>query len=253
MQHKITKIPYSIFKDCQLTLIESKNGKWNLTFYNFQTLPGKKIIVSFFGDVNTKDVENKKVTSIAVNNSLGILMQDKLLNFTQIKKGVEIKPIKFADLDAFIEIIFFFGENLELKCAAKNLVINEVDDQKIIFRSRKMVMPGDLNGAGTLFGGRCLAWVDEEAAIYAACQLGTHRLVTVGMTDINFTAPALQNNIVEIGCRVVRFGETSITLKVVVRNKDTKKYVLVVEEMTFVSLDENGKPTPHGKTNELKD
>jgi acyl-CoA hydrolase len=111
-----------------------------------------------------------------------------------------------------------------------------------------MVMPGDLNGAGTLFGGRCLSWVDEEAAIFAYCQLGTPRLVTAGMSAINFTSPAYQNNIVEIGCEVVRFGRTSITLKVVVRNKDTKKNILVVEEMTFVSLDENGKPTPHGKT-----
>jgi acyl-CoA hydrolase len=111
-----------------------------------------------------------------------------------------------------------------------------------------MVMPGDLNGAGTLFGGRCLAWVDEEAAIFAYCQLDTPRLVTAGMSAINFTSPAYQSNIVEIGCEVVRFGRTSITLKVVVRNKDTKKDILVVEEMTFVALDENGRPTPHGKT-----
>lgn len=116
------------------------------------------------------------------------------------------------------------------------------------FRTRKMVMPADLNGAGTLFGGRILSWVDEEAAIYAYCQLGTHRLVTAGISAINFTTPAYQNNIIEIGCEVVRFGRTSIVLKVVVRNKDTKKDILIVEQITFVALDENGKPTPHGKT-----
>lgn len=118
----------------------------------------------------------------------------------------------------------------------------------MIFRTRKLIMPADLNGAGTLFGGRILGWIDEEAAIYAVCQLGTHKLVTAGMSAINFTSPAYQNNIIEIGCEVVRFGRTSITLKVVVRNKDTKKDILVVEEMTFVSLGEDGKPTPHGKT-----
>jgi hypothetical protein len=69
----------------------------------------------------------------------------------------------------------------------------------MIFRTRKMVMPADLNGAGSLFGGRCLSWVDEEAAIYATCQLETHRLVTAGMSAINFTSPAYQNNIIEIG------------------------------------------------------
>lgn len=109
-------------------------------------------------------------------------------------------------------------------------------------------MPADLNGANTLFGGACLKMVDEEAAIFSICQIGTHRIVTAGMSAINFTSPAYQNNIIEIGCDVVRFGRTSITIKVVVRNKDTKKDILVVEEMTFVALDENGKPTPHGKT-----
>ena len=118
----------------------------------------------------------------------------------------------------------------------------------MIFRTRKLVMPADLNGAGTLFGGQVLTWTDQEAAIYAVCQLVTHRLVTAGMSAINFTSPAYQNNIVEIGCKVVRFGRTSLTLKVVVRNKDTKKDILVVEEMTFVALGEDGKPTPHGKT-----
>lgn len=118
----------------------------------------------------------------------------------------------------------------------------------MIFRTRKLIMPADLNGAGTLFGGRCLQFVDEEAAIYAICQLDTHRVVTVGISAINFTSPAYQNNIIEIGCEVVKFGRTSITLKVVVRNKDTKKDILVVEQMTFVTLDENGRPTPHGKT-----
>lgn len=254
MQYKITKFPYKIFEGCQLTCSQSKNGKWLLTFYNFNTLPGKKIEVSFFGCVySSPGIENKTISSIAINNSLGFQMQHEVLNFTQIKNTVEIKPIKFEDLVDFQEVIFFFGENLELKLAAKNLTITEVDDEKIIFRTRKMVMPGDLNGAGSLFGGRCLSFVDEEAAIFAACQLNTHRLVTAGMSEINFTAPAYQNNIIEIGCRVVRFGTSSIVLKVVVRNKDTKKDILVVEEMTFVSIDENGNPVPHGKTYETKD
>jgi acyl-CoA hydrolase len=253
MKHKIEKIPYNIFKDYELTDIQSKSGKHNLIFYNFEILPCKKIIVSFFGDIfASENITNNKVTSIAINNFVGMQMHHKLLNFTQIKNGVEIKPIKESDIFSFQELIFFFGEE-ELKCAVKNLVIEEVDDKEITFRSRKMVMPGDLNGANTLFGGRILSWVDEESAIFAACQLGTHRLVTAGMSAIDFTSPALQNNIVEIGCRVVRFGETSLTLKCVVRNKDTKRNILVVEEITFVSLDKDGYPTPHGKTIETKD
>ena len=34
------------------------------------------------------------------------------------------------------------------------------------FHTRKWVKPEDLNPNGTLFGGRLLAWIDEEAALY---------------------------------------------------------------------------------------
>jgi acyl-CoA thioesterase YciA len=34
----------------------------------------------------------------------------------------------------------------------------------------------------------------------------------------------------------------------VVRNKMTRKTILEVDKITFVNLDAEGKPTPHGKT-----
>jgi acyl-CoA hydrolase len=73
------------------------------------------------------------------------------------------------------------------------------------------------------------------------------------MSAVNFEAPAVLGDIIEVGCDVVKFGSTSITVKAVIRNKTTKKNICTVEEIVFVALDENGKPTPHGKTYELKD
>jgi len=35
------------------------------------------------------------------------------------------------------------------------------------FYSRKWIKPEDLNPNGSLFGGRLLSWIDEEAAIFA--------------------------------------------------------------------------------------
>ena len=40
------------------------------------------------------------------------------------------------------------------------------------FYSRKIIKPQDLNNYGTLFGGAVLSWIDEEAAVFVACQLG---------------------------------------------------------------------------------
>ncbi len=114
------------------------------------------------------------------------------------------------------------------------------------FRTRKIVMPAHLNGAGNLFGGQALAWIDEEAAVYAACQLGDSNVVTKFISDINFQSPGKLNDIVEIGCDVVNIGRTSITICCVLRNKTTKRDMLTVDKMVFVLLDADGKPKEHG-------
>ena len=113
------------------------------------------------------------------------------------------------------------------------------------FRTRKMIMPMHLNGAGNLFGGQALAWVDEEAAVYAACQLGDGNLVTKFMSSIDFKAQAKRGDIVEIGCDIVSFGRTSITVTCTMRNKTTKENILVVDKIVFVALDDNGAPRVH--------
>lgn len=116
------------------------------------------------------------------------------------------------------------------------------------FRTRKMIMPGDLNPANTLFGGKALAWIDEEAAIFATCQLGNPNLVTKFMSSIDFRAPARQGDLVEIGAELVKFGTTSITVSCTIRNKTTKEEILHVEKIVFVLVDENGNPKAHGIT-----
>ncbi len=116
------------------------------------------------------------------------------------------------------------------------------------FRTRKFVKGGDLNGAGNLFGGQALAWIDEEAAIFACCQLNSRRLVTKAMSSINFESPAKMGDIVEIGCSVVKLGTTSITVKCSMRNKTTHHPIITIDEIVFVNLDEEGRPTPHGIT-----
>jgi acyl-CoA hydrolase len=116
------------------------------------------------------------------------------------------------------------------------------------FKTRKLIKYEDLNSRGSLFGGQLLKWIDEEASIYTVCQLETNKIVTKLMSEINFMKPAYLNDIIEIGIDVVSFGKTSITLEVVARIKDTKNEILKIDKMVFVSVDEDGRPTPHGKT-----
>ncbi len=116
------------------------------------------------------------------------------------------------------------------------------------FHTRKWVKPEDLNANGTLFGGRLLAWVDEEAALYSIVQLENKRVVTKYMSEINFMSNAKQGDIIEIGIEVIKFGKSSLTLNCEVRNKMSHETIITVDNIIMVNLDENGKPLPHGKT-----
>lgn len=116
------------------------------------------------------------------------------------------------------------------------------------FHTRKWVKPEDLNPNKSLFGGKLLAWIDEEAALYSVVQLENSHVVTKYMSEINFMASAKQGDIVEIGIDVVKFGRTSLVLRCEVRNKMTHETIITVDNITMVNLDEKGKPIPHGKT-----
>jgi acyl-CoA hydrolase len=117
------------------------------------------------------------------------------------------------------------------------------------FLSRRLILPSDLNYANSLFGGRALAWIDEEAAIYAICQLETNCLVTKHIGAINFESPAQQGDVVEFGLSTKAVGRTSITVTCMMRNKATKKSICLADDIVFVKVDPTSKlPVAHGKT-----
>jgi acyl-CoA hydrolase len=120
------------------------------------------------------------------------------------------------------------------------------------YRTRKLIKPEDLNSRGTLFGGQLLKWIDEEAAIFAMCQLShsndneVPNIVTKAISEIDFQSSAYVGDIIEIGCNLVSFGTTSVTLECEVRNKQTQEIIVKIDKIVFVKLDKRGKPTPHG-------
>ena len=120
------------------------------------------------------------------------------------------------------------------------------------FLSRRLVLPSDLNYGNSLFGGRALQWIDEEAAIYAICQLETKSLVTKHIGEISFESPAMQGDVVEFGLVTKKVGSSSITVTCLVRNKATKKAICLADDIVFVHIDPETKtPKPHGKTIEI--
>ena len=115
------------------------------------------------------------------------------------------------------------------------------------FRTRKLIKPEDLNAGGSLFGGQLLKWIDEEAAIYAMCQLDNNKVTTKFMSEIDFKSPARTGDVIEIGLEMSKIGTTSITFRCEARVKKTEKTIITIEKIVFVNLDDQLRPTPHNK------
>jgi len=111
---------------------------------------------------------------------------------------------------------------------------------------RLMTMPKDTNNLGTIFGGVILSYIDQAGYIEARKQ-GPFRWVTVAIDKVIFHAPVHVGDIVNLHTQTIRIGTTSITVmvRVQVERFATRQVVNVTEaQMTFVAVDEHGKPTP---------
>jgi acyl-CoA hydrolase len=105
--------------------------------------------------------------------------------------------------------------------------------------TRHMVMERDLNPFGHLFGGTMLAWLDEGAALYLMERIGYSNFVTVSMDDVVFKAPGHRGDAIQVLCRIVRTGRSSVTVqaKAVVHIASSGAVSEVITcEITYVCL-----------------
>ena len=116
------------------------------------------------------------------------------------------------------------------------------------FVVRKWVKPEDLNPHGTLFGGRLLQWIDEEAAILSVNQLGTRGVTTRFISEVSFVASARRGDLLQLEFTIDAFGRTSLTLSCRVENAVTGEEILTLDRIVFVALDAAGRSAPHGWT-----
>lgn len=108
---------------------------------------------------------------------------------------------------------------------------------------RVVMMPRDTNPLGSIFGGVILSHIDSAGAIGArreVAQAGGKLpfLVTVAMNRVEFKAPVLVGDVVSFKTRLVRFGQTSITMNVSVDAERGAETLHVTEaEVVYVGID----------------
>jgi acyl-CoA hydrolase len=110
----------------------------------------------------------------------------------------------------------------------------------------QFVLPPDTNQHGSIFGGRVLQWIDICGAI--AAQRHSHRkVVTASMDEMHFLVPISLAEIVVLRACVNYVHRTSMEVGVRVEREvptTGARTHAATAYLTFVSLDETGRPTP---------
>ncbi len=107
--------------------------------------------------------------------------------------------------------------------------------------THRLVLPGDLNHYGFLFGGRLLAWIDEASWIAASLDYPHCQFVTVAMDTVEFHHSVRDGTILRISCSRVREGITSASYAVSVIDERAGAAPIFSTCVTFVSVDDAGK------------
>ena len=109
-----------------------------------------------------------------------------------------------------------------------------------------LVKPEDLQHHGTLFAGRMAEWLVETCFITACRLVGKPGdVVCAQIHGIRFTKPIANGDIIEIKARAALVGTTSITIHGQALTSG-EKTPSVTGMATFVTVDKQGKPYPHG-------
>ena len=109
----------------------------------------------------------------------------------------------------------------------------------------RLVKGGDLNHHGTLFAGRGAEWFVESGFIAAASLTTPESTVCVKIHGMVFTRPVKKGSLVRCDSKVVYAGRTSIVAYVKIMIHPSNEFV-VDGFLTFINVDSQGKPTPHG-------
>lgn len=110
----------------------------------------------------------------------------------------------------------------------------------------EIVLPSHANALGTIFGGQVMSWIDIAAAI-AAGRHARKVVVTASIDALHFLAPVKVGHVVHIRAMVNFCSKTSMEVGVRVDSENPvtgETHYTAKAYLTFVALDEHGRPTP---------
>jgi len=106
-----------------------------------------------------------------------------------------------------------------------------------------LVKGEDLNHHRTLFAGRGAEWLVEAGFIAAADLLSPEFILCLKIHGMQFKRPVRPGEVIRFVSRVVLAGKSRLVAHI---RADVKGELTVEGFITFVYVDEDGRPRPHG-------
>jgi acyl-CoA hydrolase len=107
----------------------------------------------------------------------------------------------------------------------------------------EIVLPGDTNAMGTIFGGKVMQWIDIAASVAAMRHAGG-QVVTASIDALHFLTPIHLGEVVLLRAQVNHVGRSSMEVGVRVEAEDvrtrTRRYTTKAY-LTFVAIDASGR------------
>lgn len=114
------------------------------------------------------------------------------------------------------------------------------------FSTYRLIKSEDLNHHGTLFAGRSAEWFVESGFIAGSSLIDPKNLICFKIHGMEFSQPVKAGQTICYKSKVVYAGRTSLIVHVDVSRTNHEEIKLVDGFLTFVHVDQNTKPTPHG-------
>jgi uncharacterized protein (TIGR00369 family) len=119
----------------------------------------------------------------------------------------------------------------------------EVSQSSVVLA--QIMLPADTNPAGNVHGGTIMKLIDNAAYVVAARHTGKNA-VTASIDRLDFHCPVFIGNLVILKASMNRAGKTSMEVGVRVEAEDLRSGKVrhtASAYLTFVALDDNGRPT----------
>lgn len=112
--------------------------------------------------------------------------------------------------------------------------------------THRLVKSEDLNHHKTLFAGRCAEWFVESSFIAVASYLAPESVVCLKIHGMEFLHPISAGDILTFESKIVTNGKSTLTAFTRIYKDKTPEMTFSDGFATFVHVDENTKPQPHG-------